>query len=86
MIIGIYAVLGVFLWIASSNPEQNQSLISFTIWSSVVHASIMAVQSFKAPQYFGHLYGEVPALFIVAAVLGWLSPRAFMLKFRANAA
>ena len=35
MIAGIYAVLGVFLIIASQNPSEHRSLISFTIWSSV---------------------------------------------------
>jgi hypothetical protein len=86
MIIAIYATLGVFLWIASSNPEQHQSLISFAIWSSVVHAATMAVQSVVHSQHFGHLYGDVPALLVVAAVLSWLSPRAFTLKFGPGAA
>ena len=86
MIIAIYATLGVFLWLASSNPEQHRSLISFTIWSSVVHGATMAAQSFANTQHFGHLYGDVPALFVVAAVLGWLSPRALTLKFGTSAA
>ena len=86
MIIAIYATLGIFLWLASSNPEQHQSLISFTIWSSVVHGATMAAQSFANTQHFGHLYGDVPALFVVAAVLGWLSPRALTLKFGTRAA
>lgn len=86
MIIAIYATLGVFLWLASSNPEQHLSLISFTIWSSIVHAATMAVQSISHMQHFGHLYGDVPALFGVAVVLAWLSPRAFTLRFGARAA
>jgi hypothetical protein len=45
MIVGIYATLGVFLLIASQNPEANRSLIWFTIWSSVVHGGIMAIQA-----------------------------------------
>lgn len=81
MIIAIYATLGVFLWLASSNPERHQSLISFTIWSSVAHGATMAVQSVANAQHSDHLYGDVPALFVVAAVLGWLSPRALTLKF-----
>jgi len=86
MIIAIYATLGVFLWLASSNPEQHQSLISFTIWSSVVHGATMAVQSVANTHHLGHLYGDVPALFVVAAVLGWLSPRALTFKFGTSAA
>jgi hypothetical protein len=75
MIIGVYATLGIFLIIAARNPLANLSLIWFTIWSSVVHAGIMTVQSFVNPMDHGHLIGDVPALFIVAAVLAVLTPR-----------
>jgi hypothetical protein len=44
MILGLSATLGVFLLIASRNPAAHRSLIWFTVWSSVVHAVIMAVQ------------------------------------------
>jgi hypothetical protein len=81
MIIGIYATLGVFLWLAARDPQRNLSLIAFTIWSSVVHGGIMAVQSLANAQHAGHLYGDVLALFLVAAVLGWLSPQALALGF-----
>lgn len=75
MIVGIYATLGVFLLLASRNPLAHTSLIWFTIWSSVVHGGIMAYQSFASPMNHGHLMGDVPALFIVAAVLAALTPR-----------
>jgi hypothetical protein len=81
MIIALYATLGVFLLLASRDPGQHVSLISFTLWSSVVHGGVMAVQSIANPQHFSHLYGDVPALFIVAALLGWLSPAALRLRF-----
>lgn len=86
MIIAIYATLGVFLWLASLDPRRNLGLISFTIWSSVVHAGTMAVQSIANPEHIGHLYGDVLALFAVAAVLGWLSPQALTLRFAKNGA
>ncbi|MGB2627436.1 MAG: DUF6632 domain-containing protein [Candidatus Acidiferrum sp.] len=75
MILGVYATLGVFLLIASRNPLQHRSLIWFTVWSSLVHAGIMAVQAMNAPTERGHLLGDVPALIIVAALLGFLTPR-----------
>jgi hypothetical protein len=75
MIVGIYATLGVFLLIAARNPLDHLSLIWFTIWSSVLHGGIMAVQSLVNPEHHGHLVGDVPALFIVAAVLAVLTPR-----------
>jgi hypothetical protein len=75
MILGIYATLGVFLLVASRNPLAHLSLIWFTVWSSVVHGGIMAVQSLVYSQHLGHLWGDVLALFAVAAVLAILTPR-----------
>lgn len=75
MIVGIYAVLGIFLILAAKNPAEHRSLISFTVWSSVVHALIMAVQAVGDESEHGHLVGDVPALLLVAVVLGYLSPR-----------
>jgi len=75
MILGIYATLGVFLIIASRNPAAHQSLIWFTVWSSIVHGGIMALQSVVAPEHIGHLWGDVAALLAVAAVLAYLTPR-----------
>lgn len=73
MICGIYAVLGAFLIAAARNPAKHRSLISFTVWSSVVHAVIMAAQAIGDDREHGHLVGDVPALLLVAVVLGLLS-------------
>lgn len=75
MIIGVYATLGVFLLLASRDPLSHRSLIWFTVWSSVVHGGIMAAQSIRDPMEYGHLIGDVPALFVVAIVLALLMPR-----------
>jgi hypothetical protein len=79
MIVGIYATLGVFLLMASRDPLKHLSLIWFTVWSSIVHGVIMTVQSFgvemDGTRHVGHLAGDVPALFIIAAVLAFLTPR-----------
>jgi hypothetical protein len=75
MIVGVYATLGVFLLIASRDPLSNLSIIWFTVWSSVVHAAIMTVQALTDAGNYGHLVGDVPALFAIAAVLAVLTPR-----------
>ena len=69
MIIGVYATLGVFLLIASRNPEGHRSLIWFTVWSSVVHSGIMAARSLGDATEHGRLPGDVPALLLAAGVL-----------------
>ncbi len=75
MIVGVYATLGIFLIRAARDPAGNASLIWFTVWSSVVHATIMAYQAMGDPMQRGHLTGDVPALLLVALVLGWLMPK-----------
>ena len=73
MIVGIYATLGIFLIRAARNPAANRSLGWFTVWSSVVHGAVMAVQSMSDHSQHGHLWGDVPALLIGALVLGALN-------------
>jgi hypothetical protein len=75
MILAIYATLGIFLIRAARNPLAHRSLIWFTVWSSVAHGGVMAVQSFDGTHNMGHLWGDVLALFAVAAVLALLMPR-----------
>jgi FtsH-binding integral membrane protein len=75
MILGIYATLGVFLWRAAANPAQHLSLIWFTVWSSVVHATIMAVHAVTDSGERGHLPGDVAALFLIAAALAYATAK-----------
>jgi hypothetical protein len=74
MILGVYATLGIFLLIASRKPLANLTLIWFTVWSSVVHAAVMAAQALANPEHIAHLWGDVLVLFLVAAVLAFLIP------------
>jgi len=74
MICGVYAVLGVFLIAAARNPSAHRSLILFTVWSSIVHAAIMAAQALHDGHELGHLAGDVPALLLVVGALWYLLP------------
>jgi formate/nitrite transporter FocA (FNT family) len=75
MIMGIYITLGVFLILAARDPLANRSLIWFTVWSSIAHGGIMLVQALVDDTERMNLLGDVPALFVVAVVLGLLMPR-----------
>jgi hypothetical protein len=86
MILGVYATLGVFLLMASRDPLRHRSLIWFTVWSSLVHAGIMAVQAMNMPGMRGHLLGDVPALAIVAIALAILTPRSAVAEAAATGA
>jgi len=75
MILGVYATLGVFLLFASRKPLAHLSLIWFTVWSSVVHSVVMAAQALANSEHIAHLWGDVPVLLLMAAVLAFLTPR-----------
>ncbi len=75
MIMGVYATLGVFLILAAKDPLANASLIWFTICSNIVHGGIMFVQAILDETDRANLYGDVPALFLVAFVLWYLMPK-----------
>lgn len=75
MIAGVYFTLGVFLIRAASDPLANASLIWFTVWSSLVHAGVMAYGSLRNPMHQGHLLGDVPALVLVAVIFTVLMKR-----------
>jgi hypothetical protein len=75
MLMGVYATLGVFLILAARDPLAHASLIWFVVWSSIVHAGIMLFHAIVDETERGHLIGDVPALFLVAAILAYLMPR-----------
>ena len=72
MLVGIYFTLGIFLIRAAKDPRKHLSLIWFVVWSSIVHGGLMTFQALSAAEHRGHLFGDVPALFIAAAMLGFL--------------
>ena len=72
MIVGVYATLGIFMIRAARDPAANASLIWFVVFSSVVHALVMAWEAIRNPMMSGHLYGDVPALILAALILGFL--------------
>lgn len=75
MIIAMYSVLGGFLLLAARKPQAYGAIIWYTVWSSVLHGAVMAVQAYIDPAERGHFLGDIPGLFIVAIVLGYLMPR-----------
>jgi hypothetical protein len=75
MIVGVYATLGVFMILASRDPGSNRSLIWFVVWSSIVHAGVMAWEAIRNPSMGGHLMGDVPALLLAAIILALLLSR-----------
>lgn len=75
MVLAMYAVMGIFFLLAIRDPRAYASLIWYAVWSSVLHGMVMFYQALTDPAERGHLVGDVPALFILALVLGVLMPR-----------
>ena len=76
MIAGVYAVLGIFMIRAARDPLAHVSLIWFVVFSSVVHALVMAAEAFRTPMMMGHMIGDVPFLLVIAIVLAVLMSKA----------
>ena len=74
MMFSIYVTLGVFLLLAVRNPSANRTLIAFAAWSSLAHASVMAVQSLHDVAERHHLLGGTAAFGVIGLVLLALLP------------
>ncbi len=75
MIVAIYIALGICLIPAAFDPERHSLLIDFTILSSLLHGAVMTYDAVAQEHEMTHLIGDVPLLFMLAAVLIWLHPR-----------
>ena len=69
MILSTFAVLGVFLLLASRAPAEHRSLIGFAAWSSLIHGLVMLVQALRDPMERANMYGDIPALILVGVAL-----------------
>lgn len=74
MMLSLYVALGVYLLIASANPSDHRSLIGFTAWSSLAHAAVMAVQSYRLTEERMHLLIGSAVLVVIGVALIALSP------------
>jgi hypothetical protein len=74
MMLSLYVTLGVFLLLASRNPSAHRSLIAFAAWSSIAHASVMAVQAIYDVSERLHLLIGVAMFAIIGLALIVVSP------------
>jgi hypothetical protein len=74
MMLSLYVTLGVFLLLASRNPPAHRSLIAFAAWSSIAHASVMAVQAVYDVSERVHLLIGVAMFVIIGLALIGVSP------------
>jgi hypothetical protein len=67
MLFSLYVTLGILLLLAARNPSEHRSLIAFAAWSSLAHATVMTIQSFRDASERIHL-GSGSAVFAVIGI------------------
>lgn len=74
MLFSLYFTLGILLLLAARNPAEHRSLIAFTAWSSLAHASVMFIQSFRDAAERIHLGSGSAVFAVIGIVLLALAP------------
>jgi hypothetical protein len=74
MLFSLYVTLGILLLLAARNPSEHRSLIAFTAWSSLAHASVMTIQSFRDVSERMHLGIGSAGFAVIGLALLALSP------------
>ena len=74
MMLSLYVTLGIFLLIAARNPSAYRSLIAFTAWSSIAHATVMTVQAFQNASNRRGLLGAAATFVVIGLALSALAP------------
>jgi len=74
MMLSLYFTLGILLLMAVRNPAAHRSLIVFAGWSSLAHATVMAIMVVRDASARDHL-GGVATFAAVAIPLILLAPR-----------
>ncbi|HEV2112655.1 MAG TPA: DUF6632 domain-containing protein [Terriglobales bacterium] len=70
MFVSFWVGLGFFLLLAANNPSGYRSLIVFAGWSSLLHGSVMAIQTVEAFQHGIHRdYTDVVVTAAIGAIL-----------------
>jgi hypothetical protein len=63
MMLSLYVTLGILLLLAVRNPTANRSLIAFTAWSSLAHATVMGAQAYR------HIVGPQEVFGVIALAM-----------------
>src|SRR5579862_4436581 len=74
MMFSLYVTLGILLLLAARNPAEHRSLIAFSAWSSLAHASVMFIQSFRDAGERIHLLFGVALFGIIGLILIVFTP------------
>lgn len=74
MIFSLYLAWAILLVRGAKDPKAAASLFDFGILANILHASLMVVQAFTAPNEHAHLWADIPLLYGMSAVLWYWHP------------
>ncbi len=75
MFLSLYVALGAFLLLAARRPSQHRSLIAFGGWASLLHATVMAIETVEAWSRGVHRdYADVVIVGIIGLLLLAVTP------------
>jgi len=71
MLLAMYVAWTVLMIRGARDPLANRAIVDYGILANLLHALVMLVEAFVYPYEMQHLWADVPALFIICAVL-WI--------------
>jgi hypothetical protein len=75
MFLSFFIALGPFLLIAARNPSAHSSLILFTAWWNLAHATVMTIETVQAWDHGVHRdFTDVVIVAVIGLILLVLSP------------
>jgi hypothetical protein len=74
MIFALYVAWAILLIRGAKDPRAAASLFDWGILANLLHAALMSIQAFIAPNELAHLWTDVPLLLALSAVMWWWHP------------
>ena len=71
MLVAMYVAWAILMIRGAGDPIANKAIVDYGILANLLHGAVMFVQSFVYVHEMQHLWGDVPLLFVICAVL-WI--------------
>ena len=74
MLGAMYVAWAVLMIRGAADPLANRAIVDYGILANLLHALVMAVEAVVYPHEMQHMWGDVPLLFGLCAVLWYWHP------------
>ena len=69
MLVAMYLAWAILMIRGARDPITHRAIVDYGILANLLHGIVMLVQAFVYSHELQHLWGDVPALFVICAVL-----------------